>query len=58
MAVEKIIRFRDYEPRSRNPDAVHRDPAEPCVIVILPIIRIEQYPPWPHEIQMPADSAP
>ena len=43
MAVEKVIRFRDYEKRSRHADAVDRDPAESAVIIILPIIRIERY---------------
>lgn len=39
----QVIRFRDYERRSREPDAVDRDPAEPCIIVILPIIKVERY---------------
>jgi hypothetical protein len=39
----RILFIRDYEHRSRNPDAVHRDPAEPCVIVVLPVIRIERF---------------
>lgn len=32
----KVIRFHDYERRSREPDAEGpRDPAEPCVIIVL-----------------------
>ena len=41
----KVVRFADYEQRSRQPDAAHpRDPAEPCIIIILPVIRVERFP--------------
>ena len=33
----KIVRFADYDQRSHQPDGAHpRDPAEPCVIIVLP----------------------
>lgn len=33
----KIIRFADYEQKSRNPDAVSpRDPSDSALIIILP----------------------
>jgi hypothetical protein len=39
----KVVRFADYEQRSRQPDAGHpRDPAEPCIIVVLPYDRSSQ----------------
>jgi hypothetical protein len=38
-----IIRFADYEQRSKNPDAVHRDPSDSALIILLPVIRIERY---------------
>lgn len=38
----EVIRFPDPERKSRNPDAVDRDPAE-AVIIILPIVRVESY---------------
>lgn len=43
----KVIRIRDYERKSREPDAVDRDPAEPCTIYILPVVRIERTPDHP-----------
>lgn len=45
MAVKKVIRFPDPERRSRNPDAVERPYDEPCVIIILPIIKVERFEP-------------
>jgi hypothetical protein len=34
---ENVIRFADYEQKSRNPDAVSpRDPSDSALIVILP----------------------
>jgi hypothetical protein len=43
MAAE-VIRFADYEQRSREPDAAHpRNPADAAVIIVLPVIRIERY---------------
>jgi hypothetical protein len=37
---ENVIRFDDYERKSRNPDAVSpRNPADSAVIIILPMIR-------------------
>lgn len=45
MAADKILRFSDYERRSRNPDAVPlRDPADADVIM-LPVVRIERSAP-------------
>lgn len=42
MAVEKVIRFADFERRRSDADAVRvRDPD---IIIILPIIRIERVP--------------
>jgi hypothetical protein len=39
----KVVRFADYDRKSSEPDAEGpRDPAEPCIIIILPIIRVEQ----------------
>jgi hypothetical protein len=40
----KVIRFADFERKSRNADAQagQRDPADTAVIIILPIIRIER----------------
>lgn len=43
MAVKKIIRLPDPERRSRKPDAVMRPDDEPCIIIVLPIIRIERF---------------
>lgn len=40
---EKVVRFSDYERRSREPDAAQpRNPTEADVI-ILPAVRIERY---------------
>jgi hypothetical protein len=39
----EIIRFSDYERKSRNADAVERDPADTAIIIVLPVIRIERY---------------
>ena len=39
MSDENVIRFPDVEHRSRNPDAVPRDPADSALIIILPVIR-------------------
>jgi hypothetical protein len=37
---ENVIRFADYERRSREPDAVSpRDPADSAIVIILPVIR-------------------
>lgn len=45
MAAENILRFSDYERRSRNPDAVSpRDLADADVIV-LPAVRTERRAP-------------
>jgi hypothetical protein len=39
---EKVIRFADWERKSRNPDAMQpRDPCE-ATVIILPVIRIER----------------
>jgi hypothetical protein len=38
----EIIRFPDPEKRSRDADAVHRDPAD-SIVIILPVVRIESY---------------
>jgi hypothetical protein len=40
---EKVVRFFDYERRSRDPDAQAeaRDPAG-ATIIILPVVRIER----------------
>ena len=39
----KIIRFADYEQRSKNPDAVSpRDPADSAIVIVLPVIRVER----------------
>jgi hypothetical protein len=40
----KVIRFSDHNRKSREPDAVDRDPAEHNVI-ILPVVRVERYVP-------------
>jgi hypothetical protein len=42
---ENVIRFPDIERRSRNPDAVPRDPADTAVIVVLPQIISQPIPP-------------
>lgn len=40
MIVAQVIRFADYEQKSRNPDAVSpRDPADSAIVIILPVIR-------------------
>lgn len=39
----RIVRYPDPERRSRNADAVHRDPGDSAIIIVLPIIRIERY---------------
>jgi hypothetical protein len=36
MTEKNVVRFRDYDRRSRQPDAVDRDPGESAVIIILP----------------------
>ena len=41
----KVVRFPDPEKRSRNADAVHRDPDDSAIIIVLPIIRVERYAP-------------
>jgi hypothetical protein len=48
---ENVVRFADYEKRSKQPDAAQpRDPADADVIV-LPVIRIERpRQPEPREI--------
>jgi hypothetical protein len=39
----QVIRFADYEQKSRNPDAVSpRDPADSAVVIVLPMIRVER----------------
>ncbi len=44
MAEEKVLRFADYEQRSRNADALPlRNPADSAIIIVLPIIRVERY---------------
>lgn len=41
---EKVVRFCDFEKRSREPDAAQpRDPCDSAVIIILPVIRVENY---------------
>ena len=52
----RIVRFSDYEQRSREPDAV-RDPTEPCIIVIMPVVRVERHEEslHPDELLWPAD---
>jgi hypothetical protein len=36
----QIIRFADYEQRSKNPDAVSpRNPVDSAIVIILPVIR-------------------
>jgi hypothetical protein len=42
---ENVIRFSDIERRSRNADAVPRDPADTAVIVILPQVISRPIPP-------------
>jgi hypothetical protein len=42
MSGEKVIRFRDYERKSSDADAVERDPTD-CIIIILPVIRAERH---------------
>lgn len=39
----QVVRLKDYERRSREPDAIDRDPTESAVIIIIPLIRIERY---------------
>jgi hypothetical protein len=40
LAVGQVIRFADYEQKSRNPDAVSpRNPADSAIVIILPVIR-------------------
>ena len=36
---ENVIRFPDVDRRSRNPDAVDRDPTQAAVVIVLPVIR-------------------
>ena len=49
-AAGQVVRFADYERRSRNPDAVSpRDPSESAVIIILPVIRRFDGGPAPRE---------
>ena len=38
----KVIRFPDPDRRSREPDAILRNPSESALIIILPIVRIER----------------
>jgi len=37
----QIIRLRP--PDRCDPDAVHRDPADTCTIIVLPIVRVERF---------------
>jgi hypothetical protein len=41
----KVVRFADFERKSRSADAQtdERDPADTAVVIILPIIRIERH---------------
>jgi hypothetical protein len=40
----KVVRFSDYEKRSRDPHAVSpRNPSDTAVIVVLPVVRTERY---------------
>ena len=40
----EVIRFSDYERKSRDADAVSpRDPADSAIIIVLPVIRLERY---------------
>lgn len=43
MAGAKVVHIRDYELKSREPDAVHRNISEPATIIILPTVRIERF---------------
>jgi hypothetical protein len=49
---ENVVRFADYEKRSKQPDAAQpRDPADAAIIIVLPAIRIERpHQPEPREI--------
>jgi hypothetical protein len=40
----KVVRFADFERKSRNADAQadQRDPADTAVVIVLPVIRIER----------------
>lgn len=40
----RVLRFCDYDKKSREPDALGpRDPADTAVIIILPMIRKERH---------------
>ena len=42
MPADRVLRFSDYERRSRNPDAaLLRDPAEANIIIVLPVVQRE-----------------
>ena len=52
----KVIRFADYDQRSRNPGAEGpREEHELGVIVILPVIRVERYE--AARVELPCDCA-
>ena len=45
MQTAEVIRFSDYEKKSRNPDAAGpRGDPEPAIIIVLPMIRVEREP--------------
>lgn len=44
----EIIRFADYEQRSKNPDAISpRNPADSAIVIILPVVRTLNAPDGP-----------
>ena len=52
----KVIRFADYDERSRNPGAEGpREEHERGVIIILPVIRVERYE--AARVELPCDCA-
>ncbi len=38
----QVFRFRDYDQRSQEPDAVDRDPSKSAMIIIMPMVRVER----------------
>ena len=46
----EIIRFADYEQRSKTPDAISpRNPADSAIVIILPVVRSLNAPDVPEK---------
>jgi hypothetical protein len=44
MPKENVVRFSDFEQKSRNADSVSpRDPSDSAIIILLPLVRVERH---------------